>query len=85
MLTEPEETDPVQNFIYGRERDFKENRHLEKMKRGGGVRGRATGGTNYSRAGDSTQVNHRLAARHERGSVRFRAARLCLGLLGTSK
>lgn len=35
MLTEPEETDPVQNFIYGRERDFKENRHLEKMKRWG--------------------------------------------------
>lgn len=82
MLTEPEETDPVQNFIYGWERDFKENRHLERMKRGGR---RATGGTNYSRAGDSTQVNHRLAARHERGSMRFRAARLCLGLLGTSK
>lgn len=43
--------------------DFRENRDLEA------VRGRATGGTNYSGAGNSTQVNHRQTARHDRGNT----------------
>lgn len=92
IRTEPEEADSVQEFIYGRERIAEIKLRLQGKETfgkdeaaAGGVRGRATGGTNYSRAGDSTQVNHRLTARHERGSVQVRAARQCLGLLGTSK
>lgn len=47
------------------------------MQQEGGVRGRATGGTNYSGAGNSTQVNHRLTARHERGKMQLSSVWVC--------
>lgn len=33
------------------------------------MRGRVTGGTNQGGAGNGTQVNHRLTARHRRGNA----------------